>query len=330
MSLTGILPGSESSGDRGNLARYALSAFGMRIASREPITGATDLNAVDAPADVQVEPQTASVDDFAGPGAPVYERRKVGGERYFTVHGSEDGFHLWFERFGNYTVAANGSVVTYPASVRPAWRERFLFAQALPLAATLRGFELLHCAAVVIHGATVALAGDSGVGKSSLALELIRSGNALMTDDALSLTLDGESVVAHPGGPFMAVPMDRRHRLDSLPPGTGDAVGSADKIHYVPGRQGRPSRLDAVYHLERGTTLDIRPLPTEDVARRLLAGSSVPYVTSHNRLERQLHLVQSLARDVRHFQLVTPSGESALESATAALESHSQSGLAHA
>lgn len=67
----------------------------------------------------------------------------------------------------------------------------------------LRGYPTLHASAVTIDGEAVVFLGHPGQGKSTLASALLSRGGALLTDDALPLSLDEERVRGMPGPPFM-------------------------------------------------------------------------------------------------------------------------------
>ncbi len=60
-------------------------------------------------------------------------------------------------------------------------------AQALPLAATLRGLEVLHASGVVVDGRALLFAGAPGAGKSSLAAAFLYRGAVLLSDDTVAL-----------------------------------------------------------------------------------------------------------------------------------------------
>ncbi len=110
---------------------------------------------------------------------------------------------------------------------------RLLFAQVLPLAATLQGLELLHASAVVLDGRTIAFSAPAGTGKTSVAAHLVAGGASLLTDDVLALELSNDGLVAHSGAPVLAVADaelkamtgDGRARL-------GVAIGRSDKVIF--------------------------------------------------------------------------------------------------
>ena len=73
--------------------------------------------------------------------------------------------------------------------------QRLMFAQALPLAATLQGLALLHASAAEIDGRAFGFIASSGAGKSSLVVHLVATGDTrLLTDDVLALESSGEAL----------------------------------------------------------------------------------------------------------------------------------------
>ena len=83
-----------------------------------------------------------------------------------------------------------------PDAGAPDWCwQRMLVAYVLPLAAILRGYDVLLASAVALDGGVVALVGPPGSGKTAVALNLVAEGATLFSADML--TLDG--TLAHPG-----------------------------------------------------------------------------------------------------------------------------------
>ena len=56
--------------------------------------------------------------------------------------------------------------------------------------------SLVHASCVAVAGAGVLLRGDSGAGKSDLALRLIDGGGTLVADDQTQIRRDGDRVIA--------------------------------------------------------------------------------------------------------------------------------------
>lgn len=117
-----------------------------------------------------------------------------------------------------------------PAGTAWSW-QRLLGAQTLPIAAAVCGLEVVHaCAVAHADGGCVAICGPSGSGKSTLALTLALAGHAILTDDVLALSSDGETVVAHPGVPIVALrPTERELGLAAERRGLARSLPTAEK-----------------------------------------------------------------------------------------------------
>jgi hypothetical protein len=63
----------------------------------------------------------------------------------------------------------------------------------------LRGVLTLHASAVVYQGSAIAFLGAAGAGKSTAAAAFARAGYAVLTDDALALTEEGNKFLVQPG-----------------------------------------------------------------------------------------------------------------------------------
>lgn len=69
---------------------------------------------------------------------------------------------------------------------------------AIPVAMMQRGWLILHASTVSLHGATIAVAGNSGAGKSTTAWGLRERGHGLLVDDATVCEITADGVVVHP------------------------------------------------------------------------------------------------------------------------------------
>ena len=78
----------------------------------------------------------------------------------------------------------------------------FIVSSLIALLLALRGETTLHASAVAVDGRALAIAGDTGTGKSTLAALLCRRpGVGLVTDDLLRLLPMGEQLLCAPGAP---------------------------------------------------------------------------------------------------------------------------------
>src|SRR5262249_11919219 len=106
---------------------------------------------------------------------------------------------LWNRDHGRVLISSDGrELLCEPDSANEQWAS-IVVAQALPLAATLRGLEVLHASGVVLDGRAVLITGAAGAGKSSLAAALMRAGGLLLSDDAVALELHDGALMAHAG-----------------------------------------------------------------------------------------------------------------------------------
>jgi hypothetical protein len=77
------------------------------------------------------------------------------------------------------------------------WR-RYLIGQVLPFAALLQGLEPFHASGIAIDGGAVLLAGGSGVGKSTLALNMHLAGAGFLADDSVAVESSEVGLRAYP------------------------------------------------------------------------------------------------------------------------------------
>ncbi|HEV3320620.1 MAG TPA: hypothetical protein VG147_00330 [Solirubrobacteraceae bacterium] len=136
------------------------------------------------------------------------------------------------------------------------WHQALL-GRVLPNVAIMRGYEALHASAVDSPEGVVAIAAASGMGKTTLALELQGRGWPLVADDVLALGEGPEGVLAHPGTPHMNVAEEPSGAID--PELLGDTLGTLAGERWIAAHATatgpRPVRL--VCLLERGPDLTL-------------------------------------------------------------------------
>jgi hypothetical protein len=146
------------------------------------------------------------------------------------------------------------------------WQQALL-GRILPNVAIMRGYEALHAAAVDSPQGVVAVAAPSGMGKTTLALELLGRGWPLFADDVLTFGDGPDGALAHPGTPHMNV-----------------AAGVAAGLVLAPAQPGVTSAEDGVVPAQIGATLGI------------LAGEHWIAVTETAREARPVRMVCLLER----------------------------------
>ena len=127
--------------------------------------------------------------------------------------------------------AGRASILSAFPTVAP-WRwQRLLFAQVLPLAATLQGLELLHASAVELEGQALGFVAPSGTGKTSVAAHVVAAAWNLLTDDVLAVEADAAERLVTPG--CRGSRSIRGNRPDA--PATG-GVGSGERLGRADGK----------------------------------------------------------------------------------------------
>jgi hypothetical protein len=222
------------------------------------------------------------------------------------------GFVARADEFGVAWVSAGGDEVVCAPPDLPAWRwQRFLTGQVLPFAAVLQGLEVFHAAAVVVDGRAIAVLAGSGVGKTSLGLNLALRGLPFLNDDVLVLERDElGGVVAHPGAGVANVRRDGSGLAERVrDAGLGGPLGSTEhETRVTVRRHERSVPLGVVFHVQRtgsGDGATIAPLSPVD-PRVLLGGTFNLALRDPERLERQLDVCGRIADSCRIFSVDCP------------------------
>lgn len=176
-----------------------------------------------------------------------------------------------------------------------AWRD-LLVGQLLPIASTLRGFEVLHASGVVVDGRAVLVSGPPGAGKSSVALRLVLDGGTLLSDDAVAVD---DGLVAHPGSNALRLRPAEEALLLASARGALEPRGDRDgRTRYLAPRA--PASPIGMLVLVDPTS-DEGPATREvhaAMAAQLLGASFSRAIRTPDRLLRQLDRMARLARDV--------------------------------
>jgi hypothetical protein len=216
------------------------------------------------------------------------------------------GYLLHAPGFARILVAPDGrELICAPEPSSTQWAA-LLPAQALPLAATLRGFEVLHAAGVVLGGRAVLFTGPPGAGKSSLAAALLRRGGAeLLSDDTVALQVgpDG-ALIAHPGAALLQLRAAEHERLSMNERALlGPPTAFLGKQRYNPPVSASPAPFGELFLLERST----HGPPVERIDAvdpfALLASTFNLSVRTPERLTRHLDLAAALAATGRVYRL---------------------------
>jgi hypothetical protein len=179
----------------------------------------------------------------------------------------------------------------------------YLLNQVLSECLVARGVEPLHATSVVIDGMAIAILGNSGYGKSTLAASLMRMGHRLLTDDVLVLKISESGVLAHPSLARLKLHPDSADaafaRRRSLPMNT-----FTDKmiLPLEPSEHAaRPVPLRAIYAIPSAagsTRISIRRARGRRSLLELIRNSFTAVTTARRRLEQQFRFAARLAQAV--------------------------------
>jgi hypothetical protein len=237
------------------------------------------------------------------------------------------GYRLYARYFGLCLISPDGGRVLSAPPPVASWRwQRFLTGRGLPIAALLRGYEVLHAGAVAVDGGVVGIVGATGAGKTSLTLQLVLQQAQFVTDDVLVLEAVDDGLLAHPGIGVVNVRAAEHERLGAAARAMlGELLGRTgrDKLHYAMSAVAEPLPLTALYFLrpgaERGVAT-IRELRTPEPVR-LLASTFVTQVRPPERLASLVDACARLAASVPMFEIAMGTREDAAELA-ARLRAH--------
>jgi hypothetical protein len=185
----------------------------------------------------------------------------------------------------------------------------YLLGAVLSFALIRQGIEPLHATVVAVDGVAVALMGDCGYGKSSLAAAFLRDGHRLVTDDLLILGTSAGGLVAHPGAPRLKLFPRMARRM------FGPRVQGIRMNRYTPKLivplgpaqyHASPIRLAGIYVLSpprppnpaTRPTVQRRKLTQRQACIELVRNTFNMAVTDGARLSRQLALAGDVVRDI--------------------------------
>jgi hypothetical protein len=190
-----------------------------------------------------------------------------------------------------------------------------------------RGIFALHAAAVEVRGVAVAIAGPSGMGKSTLAATLVWRGGRLITDDiAVVEPLSADEVGVWPGAARVKLDATGLEALQQPGAGLGPAGGNRDKYHLPVGAEwgaeARPVPLKRLYIVEYGVgDARIETLSGMEAVRAVVDETYFLNLVPQLGVEaRNFRSAAGVARAVRICRLVRPRGVEHLERSAALVE----------
>ena len=187
--------------------RFSFRAFGLELVSDFPLPGAAPVVAAGPVADVILHqvPRSA-LDGLADELRYMRLLHSYEGCGFAILQAPQGDVLFHYRERALFHLSADHTLLRCAISQRSgtAW-QRVLLDTVLWTVSLLRRHELLHASAVLTSAGLVALVGRTGVGKTTLAYDLISRGGVLFCDDIVALTLRDGHAVAHPGPPLMTL-----------------------------------------------------------------------------------------------------------------------------
>jgi hypothetical protein len=279
------------------------TVFGLEVRSEAPLSfleGAAT-TPVGRTLELSVHDGDTTKLDWPRSAELVCDERQPDGSVIFQIEAhAEAGYKISGPEYGTHLLSAAGRRLLCVPEGRPhdAW-QRLLIAQVLPFAALLQGLEVFHAGAVVCEGQATAFLGPSGIGKTSVALELCRRGASFLTDDVLALETGAEKPLAHPGTPLAGLAHAEARRLDQAGVGQrrGEIVAVNDRERLVRMRPAEPAPLGALFFLDRRSDGPSRPrFESAADAQTLLSATFNSVLTGPERLRGLLDVCALVAR----------------------------------
>jgi len=189
--------------------------------------------------------------------------------------------------------------------------DKFLLSTILlgPILAVLlrqRGLAVIHASAVVINGGAVAILGQSGWGKSTLATAFYKRGYGVITDDVMAVNVNGSRVKVLPGYPsiklfpdsarFLECENSITHKLNSHSEKQAHSVESGFPQGALP--------LRRMYILSSGENNAIEPLQLQETFVELVRNArAITFLNDAQMLNTHLKQCSRLATEVPTFRL---------------------------
>jgi hypothetical protein len=284
------------------------SAYGLALESNWPLPGVqrTRSPTVDVTLELDdrpplVEASAAATTDVRGSRA--IRRPPEGGLLFLLAsHAGSRAWTMWVHPSGTrIEVRRRGPVALDDISM-------LVLSSGLPAALAMRGVPILHGCALAGPDGAIAVLGESGAGKSTIAAAAIGRGQALLADDVVALAVRGGGVEVLPGLAQIRLHTDAVRRLGPDPARTRrlfQAARASDKswVELSVERanlSAEPRRLVAIHVLgeRQAGAARIEPLDSGAALTALLRFTHAGYATEATARAAQLPFWARLARDV--------------------------------
>ena len=270
---------------------------------------------------------------FAAPNAAVdREWRMPDGSLWTTFQRVGEDWFVDFPEYAGFLVAGTGGGVSCFPAVGAAMStvRHLLLNQILPLVMSARGRHTFHASAVEVNELAAVFSGESGKGKSTLALHFARSGDRFLSDDLVVFEKAAEGWQVLPSYPSLRVCKDSLEQAGAENLVVTPSAEYSEKARVPAGEgvgfQNRRVRLGAMYFLGEDTTaVKIRPVAGAESIVELVRSSFMLDTTRRSYLKSHLDWAAELAETGRLFRLDYPRDFGRLDETRAVIDAHIRS-----
>jgi len=179
---------------------------------------------------------------------------------------------------------------------------RLLFlGYVLPILLHLKGRLVLHANAVTMNDGAVVLLGNSGVGKSTISLALHKKGYYLLSDDVLSIKVNGENYqTVYPGFPriklFPKVIKKMKENPESMP--NINFYNDKRSYNVLDNFFNVKKSLKAIYSIKKGSETVIDQINSHEALMELIRSSYCFKFFEKNELSENLKQCSTVINNV--------------------------------
>jgi hypothetical protein len=288
---------------------FRYGVYGVSLRSEIPL--ALPLSSHPGLAEIEIRTGTPVAFAQAIAGAQL----QIPADWYHYAHLHDGSHYVRWAGLGEFLVSPDGALITCtraPAAA-PESFQVYLLNQAISFALVQQGFEPLHATTVIVDGEAIALLGDSGFGKSTLAASFLHAGHGLLTDDLLLLRHREGGMEAYPGPSRIKLfPKIARRFLSADAEGVPMNAVTSKQVIALGGASLSPVPLRAIYVLaaphetRRRRSIQIQPLSPREAFLALVANTYNYRVVHAPRLQRQVSATAQLLRAVPVRKLSYP------------------------
>lgn len=222
------------------------------------------------------------------------------------VRGRTRRVHLVYDEVGACLVTPDEVVLDLLPAAVPSVLQLLLIGPVTGILLQLRGLLVLHAAAVEVEGRAVVIAGNSGMGKSTTAAALVRTGGRLLADDVVAIDLGGAQPTVPAGSPHLRLMPESLLALGEDPESLPRLRENYEK-RQLEGAEGVDRvPLGAIFVLEEAALLDAPRMAPSEALRELLVQSYCADLLTGAATARHFRQCGTVAASVPVYRLHRP------------------------